>query len=96
LRNFKEEDSDKEDSEEEYEEAEEEYEEVEKEIEEAEVDYQEELMCAIEVIIIEKKKNKKLQAELDKKEDTQELEQLITNLKVQIEEDKRIEEAFKE
>jgi hypothetical protein len=34
--------------------------------------------------------------ELDKKEDTQELEQMITNLKVQIEEDKRIEEALKE
>jgi hypothetical protein len=33
---------------------------------------------------------------LDKKEDTQELEQMITNLKVQIEEDKRIEEALKE
>jgi hypothetical protein len=56
------EDSDKEDSEEEYEEAEEEYEEVEEEIEEAEVDYREELMCAIEVIRREKKKNKKLQA----------------------------------
>jgi hypothetical protein len=41
----------------------EEYEEVEEEIEEAEVDYREELMCAIEVIIREKKKNKKLQAE---------------------------------
>jgi hypothetical protein len=72
------------------------YEEVEEEIEEAEVDYREELMCAIEVIRREKKKNKKLQAELDKKEDTQELEQMITNLKVQIEEDKRIEEALKE
>jgi hypothetical protein len=47
-------------------------------------------------IIIGKKKNKKLQVELDKKEYTQELEQMITNLKVQIEEDKRIEEAFKE
>jgi hypothetical protein len=47
------EDSDKEDSEEEYEE-------VEEEIEEAEVDYREELMCAIEVIRREKKKNKKL------------------------------------
>jgi hypothetical protein len=90
------EDSDKEYSEEEYEEAEEEYEEVEEEIEEAEVDYREELMCAIEVIRREKKKNKKLQEELDKKEDTQELEQMITNLKVQIEEDKRIEEALKE
>ena len=53
-------------------------------------------MSAIEVIIREKKKNKKLQVELDKKEDTQELEQMITNLKVQIEEEKRIEEALKE
>jgi hypothetical protein len=52
------EDSDKEDSKEEYEE----YEEVEEEIEEAEVDYREELMCVIEVIKREKKKNKKLQA----------------------------------
>jgi hypothetical protein len=65
------EDSDKEDSEEEYEEFEQEYEEVEEEIEEEEVDYQEELMCAIEVIRREKKKNKKLQEELDKKEETQ-------------------------
>jgi chromosome segregation ATPase len=89
-------DFDKEDFEEEYEEAEEECEQVEEEIEEAEVDYQEELMCAIEFIRREKKKNKKLQAELDKKKDTQELEQTITNLKVQIEEDKRIEEALKE
>jgi hypothetical protein len=31
-------------------------------------------MCAIEVIRRENKKNKKLQEELDKKEDTQELE----------------------
>jgi hypothetical protein len=89
-------DSDKEDFEEEYEEAEEECEEVEEEIEEAEVDYREELMCAIEVIRREKKKNKKLQAELDKKKGTRELEQMITKLKVQIEEDKRIEEALKE
>jgi hypothetical protein len=50
-----------------------------------EVDYQEELLSAIEVIKREKKKNKKLQAELDKKEDTQELEQMIMKLKVQIE-----------
>ena len=69
------EDSDKEDSEEEYEE----------EIEEAEVDFREELMSAIEVIRREKKKNKKIQAELDKKKETQELEQMITKLKVQIE-----------
>jgi hypothetical protein len=53
-------------------------------------------MSAIEVIRREKKKNKKLQAELDKKKDTQELEQMITKLKVQIEEDKRIEEALKQ
>jgi hypothetical protein len=84
------EDSDKEDSEEEYEEA------YEEEIEEAEVDFREELMSSIEVIRREKKKNKKLQEELDKKKDTQELEQMITKLKVQIEEDKRIEEALKE
>jgi hypothetical protein len=53
-------------------------------------------MSAIEVIIREKKKNKKLQAELDKKKDTRELEQMITKLKVQIEEDKIIEEILKE
>ena len=82
-------DSDKEDSKEEYEE-------IEDEIEETEVDYREELMCAIEVIRREKKKNKKLQVELDKKKDTRELEQMITRLKVQIEEDKRIEEELKE
>ena len=69
------EDSDKEDSEEEYEE----------EIEEVEVDYREELTCVIEIMIREKKKNKKLQAKLDKKKDTQEIEQMITKLKVQIE-----------
>jgi ABC-type oligopeptide transport system ATPase subunit len=82
------EDSDKEDSEEEHEEAEE-------EIEEAKHYYQEELMCAIEVIRGENKRNKKLQGDLDKKENTQKLKQMITNLKVQIEEDKRIEEALK-
>jgi hypothetical protein len=75
------EDSDKEESEEEYEDVEEEYEKAEEEYEEAEVDYQEELLCAIEVIRREKNKNKKLQAKLDKKEETQELEQMITNLK---------------
>jgi hypothetical protein len=89
-------DSDKEDSEEEYEEAEEECEEVEKEIKETKVDYREELMCVIEVIRRENKKNKKLQAELDKKNDTRELKQIITKLKVQIEEDKIIEESLKE
>ena len=52
-------------------------------------------MCTIEVIKREKNKNKKLQVELDKKEDTQELEKMIIKLKVQIEEDKRIEEALK-
>jgi hypothetical protein len=63
-------DSNKEDFEEEYEEAKEEYEEVKQEIEEVEVEYRKELMCAIEVIRRENKKNKKLQAELDKKNDT--------------------------
>jgi hypothetical protein len=53
-------------------------------------------MSAIEVIRRENKETKKIQAELDKKKDTQELEQMITKLKVQIEEDKRIEEALKE
>jgi hypothetical protein len=53
-------------------------------------------LSSIEVIRREKRKNKKLQAELDKKEDTWELKQMITNLKVQIEEHKRIEEALKE
>ena len=53
-------------------------------------------MCAIEVIIREKNKNKKLEAKLDKKEDTHKLEQMITNLKLQIEEYKIIEEALKE
>jgi hypothetical protein len=52
-------------------------------------------MSAIEVIRRENKKNKKLKADLDKKKDTQELEQMITKLKVQIEEYKRIEEALK-
>ena len=80
------ENSNKEDSKQEYEE----------EIEEAKVDFWEELMSAIEVIRREKKKNKKLQAVLDKKKNTQELEQMITKLKVQIEEDKRIEKALKE
>jgi predicted RNase H-like nuclease (RuvC/YqgF family) len=87
---------DKEDSEEEYEDVKEEYEEVEEEIEEAKVDYVEELMCAIEVIRREKKKNKKLQVELDKKKDTREVEQMITKLKARIEEDKRIDEELKE
>jgi hypothetical protein len=53
-------------------------------------------LSVIEVIRREKMKNKKLQEELYKKEDTQELEQMITNLKVQIEEDKIIEEALNE
>jgi hypothetical protein len=62
-----------------------------KKLKRTKVDFREELMSAIEVIRREKKKNKKLQAELDKKKDTQELEQMITKLKVQIEKDKRIE-----
>jgi hypothetical protein len=53
-------------------------------------------MSVIEVIRREKRKNKKLQVERDKNKDTGELKQMITNLKFQIEEDKRIEEALKE
>jgi hypothetical protein len=52
-------------------------------------------MSAIEVIRRENKKNKKLQEELDKKKDTQELEQMITKLKVQIEEDKELKKHSK-
>jgi cysteinyl-tRNA synthetase len=88
--------SDKEYSKEEYEEVEEGYEEVEDKIEEAKVDYREELMCVIEVIRREKKKNKKLKEEVEKKKNTRELEQMITRLKVKIEEDKLIKEALKE
>ena len=43
-----------------------------------------------------KEKNYKLQEELDKKNDTRELEQMIKKLKVQIEEYKWIDEALKE
>ena len=53
-------------------------------------------MCAIEVIRRENNKNKKLQAELDKKEDTQELEKMITILQVQIEEDKELKKHSKD
>jgi hypothetical protein len=42
-------------------------EDIEEEYEEAEVDYREELLTSIEVIRREKRKNKKLQVELDKK-----------------------------
>jgi hypothetical protein len=74
---------------------------IEDEYEESKFECREELLSAIEVIKIENKKNKKLQAELDKKEDIQnsnyeELEQLVTKLKVQIEEYKRNKEALKE
>jgi hypothetical protein len=73
----------------------------EEEYEEAEVDYREEFMSAIEVIKREKKKNKSLKEELRGKEGVQnynskELEQIITKLKIQVEEDKIIEEALKE
>jgi hypothetical protein len=50
-------------------------------------------LSAIEVIKREKKKNKSLQEELTKKEESQnskEVEQTITKLKIQAEEDKRI------
>jgi predicted RNase H-like nuclease (RuvC/YqgF family) len=58
-------------------------------------------LSVIEVIKREKKKNKSLQAKLKRKEETQnsnseELEQMITKLKIQVEEYKIIEEALKE
>jgi hypothetical protein len=52
-------------------------------------------MCAIEVIRREKKKQETTPA-TRQEISTQELEQMITHLKVQIEEDKIIEEAIKE
>jgi hypothetical protein len=54
------------------------------------------LLSVIEVIRREKNKNNKLQTRLDNKEDNQELEKMIMKLKVQIEEDKIVEEALKE
>lgn len=70
------------------------------EYEEAEVDYKEELMSGIEVIKREKKTNKSLQAELKKREESQnfnskEVEQTITKLKVHVEDNKKIEEALR-
>jgi hypothetical protein len=53
-------------------------------------------LTTIEVIRREKRKNKKLQAKLDKKEETQELEKIIKELKFQIKEYKIIKEALKE
>jgi hypothetical protein len=57
-------------------------------------------MSSIEVIKRENKKNKSLQEELKIKEESQssnseELKQMITKLKIQVEEDKIIEEALK-
>jgi hypothetical protein len=68
--------------------------------EEEEFYYKEELLSAIDVIKMEKKKNKSLQVELKRKEETQnsnseELEQMISNLKIQLEEAKRTEEVMK-
>jgi hypothetical protein len=63
------------------------------ECEEAEVDYREELMCDIESLNKEKNKNKSLQAKLAKKEEShnsKEVENTITKLKIQVEEDKKI------
>jgi hypothetical protein len=70
--------SDNEYSEEEYEEAGEEY-------EEAEVDYREELFCAIKVIRREKEEKQKTTRGTRQERRHSELEQMITNLKVQIE-----------
>jgi hypothetical protein len=58
-------------------------------------------MSAIEVIKRENKRNKSLQAELKRKEESQssnseEIEHMIAKLKIQVEEDKIIKEALKE
>jgi chromosome segregation ATPase len=58
-------------------------------------------LSAIDVIKRENKKNKSLREELKRKEETknsncEELEEMITKLKIQVEEDKIIEEALKE
>jgi hypothetical protein len=74
---------------------------IEEEYEEEKFDCREELMSSIEVIKREKKKNKSLHVELKRKEESQssnfeELEQMITKLKFQFEEEKRVDEALKE
>jgi hypothetical protein len=54
-------------------------------------------MCAIKSLNKEKKKKKSLQPELNKKEEYQnskDVEQTITKLKIQVEEDKKIDEAL--
>jgi hypothetical protein len=56
-------------------------------------------MCSIEVIKREKKKNKSLQEELKEKEgshnsNSEEIEQMITKLKIKVEEDKRIKDVL--
>ena len=71
------------------------------EYEEEEFDYREELLSSIEVIKREKKKNKSLEGELKRKErcqnsNSEELEQMIKKLNIQVEEDKRIEETLGE
>jgi hypothetical protein len=68
--------------------------------EEGEFDLRAELISALEELRKERKKNKSLKAELKMKEGSQnsnseEIEQMITSLKIQIEEDKRIEEILR-
>jgi hypothetical protein len=56
------------------------------------------LICAIESLKKENKKNKSLQTKLKKKEESmnsKEVEQMIMKLKIQEEQDKRIEEALR-
>ena len=65
----------------------------EEEYEDGQVEYTEELLSVIDVIKGLKKKNKSLQEELKKKK---EKTQMMSNLKIQFEEDKRIKEALKE
>jgi hypothetical protein len=68
--------------------------------EEGEFDLRAELINALEELRKERKKNKSLKAELKMKEGSQnsnseELGQMITSIKIQIEEDRRIEEILR-
>jgi hypothetical protein len=69
-------------------------------VEKGEVDLREEIISALEELKKERKKSKSLKEELKMKEGSQnsnfgEIEQMITSLKIQIEEDKRIEEILR-
>jgi len=59
---------------------------------EGEIDLRDDLICALEELSKERKKNKKLMKEAQKS-NSKELEQIISDLKIQAEEDKKIKET---